>query len=449
MSAPTPLGDHAAYDVVGIGLGPMNLGLAALSDPITDLRSVFLEARTEFSWHPGMMLPGARLQTPFMSDLVTMADPTSPHSFLNYLKQTGQLYPFYIKESFYPLRREFDDYCRWVAGRLGNVRLGRHVESVTLDDETGCYLVHVATTTGERETFAARALVLGTGSVPHLPEACADLPRELHSSTYLDRRDELLASRRVTVVGSGQSAAEIYHDLLAVADDHDYELVWVTRSPRFYPLEYTKLTLEMTSPEYVDYFHALPPDTRDSLIRSQAQLYKGISGDLVDEIFDLQYAQRVQGVRPPRQVTNTEVTAARLEDDRYRLELHHGELDRSWSLETDGLVLATGYRHEVPAFLAPVADRVKWDRYGRFDVARDYRIDVDGPPVFVQNAELHTHGLVSPDLGMAAYRNACILRGLLGREAYAVEQRIATQDFGVPQLRDLDDLPRRREAVDA
>ena len=41
---------------------------------------------------------------------------------------------------------------------------------------------------------------------------------------------------------------------------HGYRLNWVTRSPRFFPLEYTKLTLEMTSPEYVDYFHALPED---------------------------------------------------------------------------------------------------------------------------------------------------------------------------------------------
>ncbi|MGH3323842.1 MAG: alcaligin biosynthesis protein, partial [Streptomyces sp.] len=37
-----------------------------------------------------------------------------------------------------------------------------------------------------------------------------------------------------------------------------------------------------------------------------------------------------------------------------------------------------------------------------------------------------------PDLGMAAYRNSCIIRGLLGREHYPVERSIAFQDFTAP-----------------
>ena len=60
----------------------------------------------------GVLLDDATLQVPFLADLVTMADPTSRWSFLNYLKQAGHLYPFYIRESFYPLRKEYDDYCR-------------------------------------------------------------------------------------------------------------------------------------------------------------------------------------------------------------------------------------------------------------------------------------------------------------------------------------------------
>ena len=41
----------------------------------------------------------------------------------------------------------------------------------------------------------------------------------------------------------------MYADLLAEQEAHGFELNWVTRSPRFFPMEYTKLTLEMTSPE--------------------------------------------------------------------------------------------------------------------------------------------------------------------------------------------------------
>jgi lysine N6-hydroxylase len=62
--------------------------------------------------------------------------------------------------------------------------------------------------------------------------------------------------------------------------------------------------------------------------------------------------------------------------------------------------------------------------------------------IFVQNAELHTHGFVTPDLGMAAYRNSCILREITGREVYPVERTIAFQEFGAPAaLRQPDDIP--------
>ena len=49
------------HDVVAIGAGPFNLGLAALADPVDDLDVVVLEAREEVSWHPGMLLDDATL----------------------------------------------------------------------------------------------------------------------------------------------------------------------------------------------------------------------------------------------------------------------------------------------------------------------------------------------------------------------------------------------------
>jgi lysine N6-hydroxylase len=57
------------YDFAGIGVGPFNLGLAALTEPVKGLDAVFLERRDSFDWHPGMMLEPAHLQVPFMADL--------------------------------------------------------------------------------------------------------------------------------------------------------------------------------------------------------------------------------------------------------------------------------------------------------------------------------------------------------------------------------------------
>ncbi|MEV4754824.1 SidA/IucD/PvdA family monooxygenase [Micromonospora sp. NPDC049559] len=426
----------STHDFIAVGLGPYNLGLACLTEPLPELDGVFLEARGQFSWHPGMLLEATHLQTPFIADLVTLADPTSPYSFLNYLKERGRLYPFYIRENFYPLRVEYDDYCRWAAGRLGSVRFGHEVTSVEYDPADERYVVRaVRAGTGERVEFRARHLVLGTGTPPDVPEAARGLGGDVvHNSRYLEHRDRLRRKNSITVVGSGQSAAEIYRDLLGDIDAYGYRLNWVTRSPRFFPLEYTKLTLEMTSPDYVDYFHALPEPTRYRLESEQKGLFKGINSALINEIFDLLYQQSVAGPVATRLLTNTELTSASHDEPTgtYTLGLRQVEQERDFSLRTEGLVLATGYRYTVPDFLAPIRDRIRFDGHGRFDVARNYTIDAAGREIFLQNAATHAHSVTSPDLGMGPYRNSWIIRELLGREVYPIEKSIAFQEFGAP-----------------
>ncbi|MER7165372.1 lysine N(6)-hydroxylase/L-ornithine N(5)-oxygenase family protein [Micromonospora sp. NPDC000207] len=424
----------STHDFVAIGLGPYNLGLACLTEPLDDLDGVFLEARPDFDWHPGMLLAGTRLQTPFLADLVTLADPTSPYSFLAYLKEQGRLYPYYIRESFFPLRTEYNDYCRWAAGKLPHLRFGHQVTDVRYDDADETYTVTATVTaTGGQATFTARHLVLGTGTPPYLPPSCRDLDGDVvHSSAYLSHREALRARRSVTVVGSGQSAAEIYHDLLTDQDAHGYQLTWVTRSPRFFPLEYTKLTLEMTSPDYVDYFHGLPEPTRYRLESEQKNLFKGINSDLINDIYDLLYARSIAGPVDTRLLTNTEVTSAVHGDGRYTLGLRQVEQGRDFTVDTEGLVLATGYHYQVPEFLAGITDRLRFDSHGRFDVARNYSVDQTGRGVFLQNGGTHTHSVTSPDLGMGPYRNSSIIRDLLGREHYPIEKNIAFQEFGAP-----------------
>ncbi|MBB4979306.1 MULTISPECIES: lysine N(6)-hydroxylase/L-ornithine N(5)-oxygenase family protein [Streptomyces] len=415
-------------DFIGIGLGPFNLGLACLTEPIAELNGVFLESKPDFEWHSGMFLEGAHLQTPFMSDLVTLADPTSPYSFLNYLKEKGRLYSFYIRENFYPLRTEYNDYCRWAAAKLTSIRFSTTVASVAYDAAEELYVV----TTTSGETFRSQRIVLGTGTPPYIPETCEGLGGDLiHNSRYLPHKEELQKKKSITLVGSGQSAAEIYYDLLSEIDVHGYRLNWVTRSPRFFPLEYTKLTLEMTSPEYVDYFHGLPEQTRYRLETEQKGLFKGIDGELIDAIFDLLYQKNLDGPVPTRLLTNSSLGSAAYDSatGTYTLGFRQEEQEKDFTVETEGLILATGYKYTVPAFLKPVEDRIRFDGRGRFDVARNYAIDTTGRGIFLQNAGVHTHSITSPDLGMGPYRNAYIIGEMLGSEYYPVEKTIAFQEF--------------------
>ena len=50
------------YDVIAIGCGPFNLGLAALADGVDDVRLAVLDSRPEFTWHRGLMFDDAMLQ---------------------------------------------------------------------------------------------------------------------------------------------------------------------------------------------------------------------------------------------------------------------------------------------------------------------------------------------------------------------------------------------------
>ncbi|MDR7158034.1 lysine N(6)-hydroxylase/L-ornithine N(5)-oxygenase family protein [Arthrobacter sp. BE255] len=444
------------FDFAGIGVGPFNLGLAALSDPVDGLDGVFLEQRDSFDWHPGMMLEPAHLQVPFMADLVTLADPTSPYSFLNFLKQTGRLYRFYIRENFYPLRAEYNQYCQWVAGQLRSVRFSTAVLDVTYD--AGVYRLSVQGPAGP-EVLLARRLVLGTGTSPYVPASCDGIVDAaangggglvLHNADYLSRKGELQARRSITIVGSGQSAAEIYYELLQEIDVHGYQLNWVTRSGRFFPLEYTKLTLEMTSPEYVDYFHGLPQDQRDGLIKSQKNLYKGINSELIDAIYDLLYTKSLSGMVDTQLLTHSSLTGAAWDPaaGSHTLQLRHEEQGKDYALDSEAVVLATGYTYREPGFLAGIQDRIARDTAGRFAVARNYSTGVESGEIFVQNAELHTHGFVTPDLGMAAYRNSCILREITGREVYPVERSIAFQQFGAPEPVPVGAGPARKEQAE-
>jgi lysine N6-hydroxylase len=293
------------------------------------------------------------------------------------------------------------------------------------------------------EVLLARRLVLGTGTSPYVPASCDGIVDAaasdggglvLHNADYLLRKSELQARRSITIVGSGQSAAEIYYELLQEIDVHGYQLNWVTRSGRFFPLEYTKLTLEMTSPEYVDYFHGLPQDRRDGLIKSQKNLYKGINSELIDAIYDLLYTKSLSGMVDTQLLTHSSLTGAAWDAaaGSHTLQLRHEEQGTDYALDSEAVVLATGYTYREPSFLAGIQDRISRDSAGRFAVARNYSTGVEPGEVFVQNAELHTHGSVTPDLGMAAYRNSCILREITGRDVYPVERSIAFQQFGAP-----------------
>ncbi|WP_280700722.1 SidA/IucD/PvdA family monooxygenase [Kitasatospora sp. GP82] len=425
------------YDLLGVGLGPFNLSLAALADQVSSVSSLFCEARAEFSWHPGMLVDGARMQVPFLADLVSLVDPTNPWSFLNYLREHQRLFPFYFAERFQLARREYDHYCRWAAERLVNCRFDAAVAAVhwSAEDE----LFRAETRAGE---VWARNVVLGVGTRPVHPEPFATLrgnPRVWHAADYLAKRHSLAQARDITVVGSGQSGAEVFLDLLRTRAGDGTRLRWLSRTRALAPMEYSKLGLEHFTPDYTRYFHTLAPAVRDRLVESQWQLHKAASAETLAEIHDHLYERtigRPLDADPVEIIPGTAVTETLAGPcGGFELRCRHQDSGAEHIVRTEAVVLATGYRAERPAALDPIAELIDWDEQGRYRVDLDHRVATKPRltgGLYVQNAELHTHGVGTPDLGLGAHRAAVILNAVAGKTVHHLPERAAWTSFAPP-----------------
>ncbi|TDC24150.1 lysine 6-monooxygenase [Streptomyces sp. 8K308] len=438
---------EAPLDLAGIGIGPANLSLAALSYPIPGLRGAWYERRPDFQWHPGLLIEGTTLQVPFLADLVTLADPTNAWSFLNYLRHQQRLYPFYFAERFHSHRTEYDAYCRWVTRQLPGLNFGHQVDAIRWNAENAVFDLDFTRLgpQGEAEAVGrahARNIAIGVGTAPHIPKPLRPLAEittipVIHSADYLAHRDRLLAADHVTVVGSGQSGAEVFLDLLRRRPEGRERLHWLSRTPAFAPMEYSRLGLEHFTPDYARYFYELPEPTRDELVGRQWQLHRAIDHETLAAIHDELYRRSVRGSWPDVVLTPgvSVRTAGRLGTSQIELHLEHEEQGERSRLTTGALVLATGYRERSLDPLLPALDQaLRRDAAGRPRIHPDYRLDLDPAitgSIFVLNAERHTHGVGAPDLGLLAYRSAVILNALTGERCYSLPDRAAFTTFGL------------------
>ncbi|MYV52545.1 SidA/IucD/PvdA family monooxygenase [Streptomyces sp. SID3212] len=436
------------HDLVGIGIGPFNLSLAALADGVHGgLAATFYDQSPTFRWHPGLLIDGTTLQVPFLADLVTLADPASPWSFLSYLRARDRLFPFYVAERFHIQRAEYDAYCRWVSEQLPGLHFGHQVDAVRWNPERALFEVDFTQLDRDGEVEAlgrayARNVVLGIGTEPYVPEPLKPLAEApavpvIHSADYLDHRERLLAAGHITVIGSGQSGAEIFLDLLRARPAGAEKLHWLARTEAFAPMEYSKLGLEQFTPDYTQYFHALPEQVRDDLVPRQWQLHKGIDADTIAAIHDELYRRTLHGGWPDAVLTPgvSVRTAGRVATTKVELHLEHRQQGTRTRLTTDAVVLATGYRERpFDRILAGLDPYLRRDSSERPRVDAHHRLVLDRSvtgSVYVQNAERHTHGVGAPDLGLAAWRSATILNHLTGTEPYPLPRRTAFTSFGL------------------
>ena len=413
------------YDVVGIGFGPANLAIAiALQEQaeLDDLQYCFLEKQPRFEWHGGMLLEGTCMQVSFLKDLATLRNPASRFTFVNYLHDQHRLDSFINMGTFFPTRVEYNDYMRWAADQFSDrVHYGQEViaiEPVVQGGEVEWVRVRSRQADGSEKEIFTRNLVIGIGGYPRIPPVFAGKMGDnmVHSSRYKHEYERFARHEapRIAVIGAGQSAAEIYLDLMNQYPHGNMDLI--SRSRALHPSDDSAFVNEIFDPAFTDTIYGRPEaERRDFLQRFSQTNYAVVDMAEIEQIYERLYLQKITGKVQHRYLSNRDIVAVVNDGKTVQMTMRDKDTGVEQVEEYDGVVLATGYNrdgHE--RLLAPMADWLSPQ-----GIERCYRLPMtEGchANVFLQGCCEETHGLSDTLLSVLAVRSQEVVDALLRRE---------------------------------
>jgi L-ornithine N5-oxygenase len=421
-------------ELLAVGAGPSNLGLAvALEELAPDVaeNSLIIDRSPEIEWQSGMLLPWAKSQVSFLKDLVTLRNPRSRFTFLNFLRSTGRLDGFINLGEQAPYRLEISAYLNWVAGSLAKVKLelGRDCVAIRPSRDASGTLTGWVTTLADGTSIASRYLVIAAGRDPNIPAVFADLPprRVIHSTRYRPGVSALEPNLpyRVALIGSSQSAAEVFRALRSDLPDSD--VTWLMRSigPTADPS--SKFTNELYYPSYVGEFFETPAPGRE-LIRQELYRtnYSCITPAMLQSLYTDLYRDRLAGRHDRRLVTMTNVTAAREQHGEVILDLTDRRTGGVTELRRDLVFLGTGFAWNPPKLVGELAGAIGLDKV---EVTRGYRLIVDEPArgaCYLQGVNEATHGIGDSLLSVLARRAEDITLDILAHRAADLPRNVTS-----------------------
>ncbi|WP_284283372.1 lysine N(6)-hydroxylase/L-ornithine N(5)-oxygenase family protein [Mesorhizobium amorphae] len=373
--------------------------------------ALFLDRQVDFRWHPGIAFDSSELQVSHFKDLVTLVNPRSAYTFVNYLYENGRLYHFLNAQFEAVFRAEFEQYLNWAFHRNPLVRGGETVHEIRFDGE-----FRVRT---EKAVLGARNLVVGVGKQARIPPQFEGwIGRNLFHSSVVLQIDPDVGRKHVCLVGGGQSGAEVMLHLVGLPKERrPASITWISQRENYLPLDNSPFTNELFMPCFSDRFAAMSESQRRLLLRRFLLASDGISESTLRAIYQALYRHAFLEPNPCDIVLRPGCNVSRCINAGagHRLTLQRG-IDDVGEVVGDIVILATGYRNALPDFLEPIADRLE-QTDNELAIREDFSVRWDGPPdsrIFVQNASLGQRGLADPNLSLLAWRARRILDSLLG-----------------------------------
>ncbi|MCO7507111.1 MULTISPECIES: SidA/IucD/PvdA family monooxygenase [Pseudomonas] len=429
-----PSTSETIHDLIGVGFGPSNLALAIALEELAQtnghaLDALFIDKQSDYRWHGNTLATQSELQISFLKDLVSLRNPTSPYSFVNYLHQKKRLADFINLGTFYPCRLEYNDYLRWAAEHFATQAVyGEEilrVEPELLDGRIDHLRVISRSAQGHERLRRARSVVVGSGGTPKIPPVFApfkDDPRVFHHSQYLNSLEQLPCTQgkpmRIAIIGSGQSAAEALIDL-----NDSYPSVkadMILRGSALKPADDSPFVNEVFTPDYTDLVFNQPQAERAKLISEYHNTnYSVVDIDLIERIYGMLYRQKVAHQYRHAVLCRRNIEAAVSTDKGIELTLRDLATGIQQTHVYDAVILATGYeRRSHRELLAPLQQHLK-----DFEVDRDYRVLASpelNAAVYLQGFCEASHGLSDTLLSVLPVRAAEIGQSLyqsLGQRA--------------------------------
>ncbi|GAA5961024.1 hypothetical protein JCM8115_002662 [Rhodotorula mucilaginosa] len=380
------------------------------SQPSKQVKACFIERYDGFKWHPGMMLPGSKMQISFLKDLATLRNPQSGYTFLAYLAsfRPSRLVSFISLSTFNPSRREFADYLQWCANKVageiqqqgGQVAFGEEVVAVDAlrpeEHSEGADVKVLRVTsrqvaTGETITRYTRNLVVSAGGSPKFPAELSTpelvaSQRVVHTAQFLERIDPLLERivpaaaaqklnrpLRLAVIGAGQSAAECFlhlrsklAPLLPAGNDalERPQIDLLIRSSALRNTDESQFINEVFDPSMSQAMFRLGEEERTRVLdEAKNTNYSIVNPRTLEAVYEAMYDQKIEEdiaarsaagagdlARDPRLTIRpyTEIREARIADSTsaLALTLHNPITHETREVEYDVVVCGTGYNRQ-------------------------------------------------------------------------------------------------------
>lgn len=270
--------------------------------------------------------------------------------------------------------------------------------------------------------MTASELVVSVGRDLNIPIEFKAIPKNLafHSENYLQGIEEYRHRKglRVAVIGSAQSAAEVFKALHDDLENSRPTIIMRKAGFRYYDTSpYLNLLFQ---PSYVDKFYKMPHDSRQDILQQMHTTnYGGLAPYLLNDLYRMQYLERAMGQERSQILTMKDIVAAEAASGEVKITLRDKSSGDVTEEIFDLVIFGTGFKNKLPEVMDGIQHLIPKDNNGSCFLSRDYQVTVEDnidAGLYLQGLAESTHGIADTLLSNLADRSDRIVKSLVSRQ---------------------------------